>query len=432
MRPFQIVILGIFAAIAVVSVIFLAAFEGGTGANSNPYGESVEIWGTLEREAFRDTISEIELEDKNFSVVTYREFDESSFDDEFVNAIAEGRSPDLVVLSSESLVKHRAKIQAISYETFSERTFKDRYVDGAELFAMQDGIYGIPFAVDPLVMYWNRDMFASSGIADAPATWESLTANAVPAMTSVNAALEIAQTALAFGEYANITHAKDILAMLIIQSGGTLVNETDSGYAITLPDASPDGSLRPATAALSFYTQFADPSSVYYSWNRAQRNDQLEFVAGRVGMYFGLGSEFETIDESNPNLNFDVAQVPQGASATIRRTYGTFYALAIPRAADNPQGAYNTAQVLATPEIANTITERLGLAPVSRSTLSAGTTNAVRDVLFRSALIARGWLDPAPVQSENVFKQMVEDVTSGRSRVSEAVDDATGRLELLF
>ena len=41
-------------------------------------------------------------------------------------------------------------------------------------------------------------------------------------------------------------------------------------------------------------------------------------------------------------------------------------------------------------------------------------------------------VDPDPAVSENIFRQMIEDVTSGRERVSQATTDAAERLRLLF
>ena len=63
-------------------------------------------------------------------------------------------------MSHEKLVEHRSRLQSIPYESFPERDFRNRYIDGASIFAMRDGVYAFPLMVDPLVMYWNRDIFS--------------------------------------------------------------------------------------------------------------------------------------------------------------------------------------------------------------------------------------------------------------------------------
>ena len=430
-RPFQIILIGVFATLAVFSLIFFSLYKGGSEGRVNPYGDSVIIWGTLDRGAFDALRVSIMDDDENFRVVQYVQKDVRTFDTDLPNAIAEGNSPDLVVLSHDMLVKHRAKLQAISYQTIPERTFRDTYVDGAEIFTQSGGVYGIPFAVDPLVMYWNRDMFSSSALASPPRTWESLVLDIVPRLTKVTPSLSLTQSAVGFGEYANIRHAKKILSMLFLQSGSDIVTEQEGRYQITLRQQT-NNALPPAEAALTFYTQFSLPTNTNYTWNRSLREDHTQFIAEQLGIYFGPSSEYNMIRGENPNLNFDVAVVPQGAGAITRRTYGTFYAFAIPRASDNLQGAYAVAQLMSNETYGLQLSEALRIAPVRRSLIQAGSNDPVRSIMYESALIARGWYDPDPAQSDGVFRQMVETVTSGRAKVSQTVQDAIDRLELLF
>lgn len=294
-----------------------------------------------------------------------------------------------------------------------------------------DGIYGIPFAVDPMILYWNRDMFSSAGLATPPKTWEELLSVTVPALRTWNNSREILKSGLAFGEYTNVTHAKDILSMLFLQSGTDIVEESNGGYTITLGQTAVNG-LPPAEAALSFYTQFAVPTSPQYTWNRSKRSDRLEFLSGDLGMYFGQGSELTSLRLENPNLNFDMAPIPQGAGVSTLRNYGDMYAFAFLRAAQNTQGAYLAALKLGDVSVSDLYVTNYRFAPAHRSKIQEGTTDSYNSILYQAALITRGWLDPNPRATESIFKQMIEDITSGRSRVNSAITDAGGRLQLLF
>ncbi len=64
-----------------------------------------------------------------------------------------------------------------------------------------------------------------------------------------------------------------------------------------------------------FYTRFARPDNTLYSWNRSFSSDRDRFVSGDLALYFGYGSEGKELERLNPNLNFDIAEVPQGATA---------------------------------------------------------------------------------------------------------------------
>jgi len=432
LRPFQIVLLASFALVAFIALIFLGGYQATPSQEEVVYGTEVIVWGTLEDSVFDAVFRNIAQEDKAFGVVKYFSVPEQDFDDELINAIAEGRSPDMVILSADKLVKHRAKLLAIPYESISMRDYRNMYIDGAEIFTLRDGIYAIPFAVDPLMLYWNRDLFASSGLAQAPTSWEAIVANVVPRITITDTNRNIVQSALAFGEYRNVSHAKEVLMLLALQSGSTMVTESDRGYSVGLNQSSAQGARAPLEAALQFFTDFSNTNSPAYSWNRAMPEDKNSFLSGDLALYFGFGSEAEDIDRKNPNLNFDIAMVPQGGAATALRTYGEFYGFAIPRASANAQGAFAAAQTIASAKNADELTRELNLSPVRRDLIAQGDSNQYRSAMMQSALIARGWLDPAPTESDAIFMRMVEDIVSNRIRIGGAVGDAINRLILEY
>ncbi|MBI4086554.1 extracellular solute-binding protein [Candidatus Kaiserbacteria bacterium] len=433
LRPFQIILIGIFLALAVGGVILFMMYRG-FGGTANPYGNSVEIWGTLDDRAFSEVIRAIGDTENDYKVVSYIQKDPRTFHAALADAIAEGRGPDAIVLSSDFLITERAKIYPISYKTLPLRDIKDAYVDGVEIFALKDGLYGLPFAVDPLLMYWNRSLFASAGLAAPPSTWESLVAQAVPALVRVKQSpiFAVDKAALAFGEYANVQNASEIMYMLILQAGSNLITENAIGYEANVNRSVGQTTRPPAQAALDFYTQFANPARPVYTWNRSLTGDRNAFLAGDLAMYFGFGSEFPGLRAGNANLDFDAAPIPQGADGVLKRGYGTFYALALLKSSDNLAGTYAAISRLNGVEEQKMISEELALAPVSRQALAGGNANPYLQTAYTLALIARGFLNPEPSASEDIIKTMIEDVTSGRMSASESAQDAADRFNLLL
>lgn len=433
LRPFQVILIGIFIALAVGGLIAFSVFRG-FSADANPYGARVVLWGTLEGRAFSATIRELAEADEQFGVVSYVQKDPRTFSAELANAIAEGRGPDAIVLPNDLLISERAKLYAIPYDNFSQRTIRDTYVDGAEIFSRAAGTYGFPVAVDPLVLYWNRDLLASAGLATPPATWEALVASYVPALATIEQvpAFTVSRAALAFGTYANVTHAREILLALMLQAGSTLVTERTGGYAAALNQSAGAVARPPADAALDFYTQFSNPARTTYTWNRSLPNDRSAFLAGDLAFYVAPGSAYEGLRAGNPNLSFDVAELPQGSGTATRRSFGTFYALAPLASSQNFAGTYRALAALAAPAPAASLAERLAMAPVHRATLAVGSTNPFLQRMYTAALTARGFLDPDPAQSGGIIQTMIEDVTSNRARIDQAVSDATVRLNQLL
>lgn len=430
-RPFQIVLLLVFVFIFLASIGFLAFYH--PEDNGPKITRDMKIWGTFDAPKVRGYLSDIQDNNLSFSRVSYKQFDEDEFVSEFVNAVAEGRGPDLLLISNELLVELRPKLYALSYEFYPQRTFQDIYTEGAQIFGLEDGIYALPFAVDPLVMYWNRDIFSSNQIALPPKTWEEVRNSTVPALTRTGGVYDVMQSAIAFGEYANVRQAKAILSLLLIQSGSSIVVENNDRYSMDLSGG--DGATAgysPYTAALTFYTEFANPASSLYSWNRSLPEDRSRFLSGDLALYFDYASAYTELSRANPNLNFDMTVVPQSASAAILRDYGKFYGVAIPYAAYDKNMSYVVAERLVRASSIATLLEPLELAPVHRSLLAEGTTDAYDAVRYRAALNARGWLEPDQTVVDEAFATMVSDVTSGRLGATQALSNAEQRLRNAF
>lgn len=433
LRPFQIVLLAFFAALALGALILLGAYQASVTGQSKTYGDRVVVWGTFPRIEMAGHYAEITKDDKAFEVVTYEAYDEDAFADELVNAIAEGRGPDLIMLTSDQMVELRPKLVAIPYETLPLRSVKDTFVDGAEIFAFPEGTYAVPFAVDPLLLYWNRDLFASGGLATPPATWEDVVNRVVPNLVAIDDRRTILQSAIALGEYRNLENAKEILVTLAMQTGSKLIYLVEEQYKVGLDEhVVSDSRTSPLQSALEFFTDFSNANSPLYTWNRSQQNDKNAFLAGELAIYFGLASEYQDIVGKNPNLNFDAALMPQGSAATIKRTYGTFYGYAIPQSAPNAAGAYQVALKLASAEQAGIIAEMFGLVTARRDLIASGSPDPVKQTAMNAALIARSWLDPDRVATDPIFAEMVEGVVSNRQRIKAAVEVALGRITREF
>jgi ABC-type glycerol-3-phosphate transport system substrate-binding protein len=428
LRPFELFLVVGFGLLGLLALGLLATYKPAPDTATTALNGAVEIWGTLPKDAFYSTLQPIADEQKAYAAISYREISKSSFDGELLNALAEDRGPDLVLLPHEELVSYRSKIQPIPFENFPERDFRNIYVDGAEIWKMSDGVYGYPIAVDPIVMYWNRDILSSKNVLSAPTTWESIVNDIVPSFVERDFNRNITLSPLAFGEYRNVTNAGAIISMLTIQGGSSGVVEGTKGRYQMLLNQNADTSRMPLEAAATFYTNFASPSNPLYSWNRARPNDRDAFLSEDLILYFGKGSEARGLAAQNPNLNFDIAEVPQGASASVRRTYGTFYGLSLLKSAGNKQGGYLAMQLIGGADFSKAMSEYLGMAPAHRATLSAGSADTYGRIIYSATIAARGWLSPSPSTVDNIFTQMVEDILANRRRPTDAAGDAVGRL----
>jgi ABC-type glycerol-3-phosphate transport system substrate-binding protein len=431
LRPFELVLVTIFGLLALVALAMISTYKPPVDTTTATLGNSVVIWGTAPAEAFAAVLNPLKEQIEAYRVVSYVQKDARSFDSELLNALAENRGPDIIFIPHEKLLENRSKIQPVSYESFPLRDFQNLYIDGAEIFALRDGVYAYPVAIDPLVMYYNRDLLATKNIINPPATWEGVVNDIIPALVERDYNRSILRSPLAFGEYRNVNNSFAILSMLLLQGGSAMVTEGDGRYFLNL-NVNANRTGQPFENALTFYTNFASPSNPLYSWNRALGLDRDEFLAEKLVLYFGKGSEARSLGSQNPNLNFDMAEVPQGAQATVRRTYASFYGLALLKSSPNKNGSFTVLQTLGAADRSQVLADALNMAPAHRSTLTAGSNDRYGRISYQSSIVARGWLSPSPTQTNEIFGQMVEDVLSNRARPSESANDAVSRLSELY
>jgi hypothetical protein len=283
-------------------------------------------------------------------------------------------------------------------------------------------------AVDPLMMYWNRDILATEGYLAPPQTWEVLVNEMFTDLIQRDFDRTINRSVVAFGGYDNVRNAFGIISALLIQGGTHGVIEDDRGnYEVRL-QSSPSGN-DPLRAAAEFYTQFSRPSNSLYSWNRSLPEDRQAFIAEDLAFYFGYGSEARLLERLNPNLSFDIAEIPQGATATVRRTYAKFYALSALASSDNPRGASRVMSRLMKRDFADELVLRSDLAPAYRNTAAAGSNDVYSRYTYQSAGIAKGWLNPDREAADSAFGIMTQDLNENRIGVIQAAWDATERLD---
>lgn len=417
---FQAVLMGVFGVFAVAGLLFFAGV-GGLGITQENTGP-VLIWGTLDDGAFQSVVGLLAEDDPRLQQVVYQRKDSRTYDQELAEAIASGQGPDLFIMRQDAIVRHRDKVAPISYDTVPQRQFQETFIEESELFLAPDGVLGLPIAVDPLVLYWNRNMLSAGGFAQPPQYWDELF-DIAEEVTERDSAGNITKSAVAFGEYANVLHAKPVLSTLIMQAGGEITEIDDQGQIRPALSTRASEATQPAQSALRFYTEFANPAKTVYSWNRSLPDSRSAFTSGDLALYIGFASEQPLLENLNPNLNFAVAPLPQIRGAEREVSYGNLYAFAIPLASQNPSGALTVATILAGSVPSEQLAQERGT-PSPRRDLLAVQTDGV-DAVFRDmAIIASGWFDPNPQETNEVFRDMIESVTSGTRRISEAVDQA--------
>ncbi|MDQ5969351.1 MAG: multiple sugar transport system substrate-binding protein [Patescibacteria group bacterium] len=426
MSTFKIVVTAIFAVSFVVGVGLFAVSKG----TSSKQTANLVVWGTVSSGVFNQALENSSLKDSKLIKISYIEKNASTFDTEFIEALADGVGPDVVIIRDDYVYKNRNRLLVIPYTNYTERSFKDSFIEAGEVFLSPEGVVALPFTIDPMVMYWNRDLFSNSLIAEVPKYWEDFY-GLIEKTTKRDSNANVLQSTVAMGEWSNITNAKEIISMLMLQAGTPITSRTETGASSVL-NSKLNYTIIPAESAINFYTQFSNPTSQNYTWNRSLPTSLNMFLSGKLATYIGFASEIFSIQQKNSNLNFDVTYVPQIREANKKTVFGRMHAVALVKQSNQLAGAFTLASALTETSAIKSLESITNLPPVRRSLVGNKPTDAFRLVFYNSALISSSWIDPDFVGSNKVFRDMIDSITSGRSRVSDAIDRADSELRVLL
>lgn len=437
-NTFQVVTMSLFLIVGVLGIVLFAT--GKVGGSGSSYKSTV--WGVLPKTTIDASLDSYRIKgiDPNF---TYVEFPEAGFEQEILQAIAEGRGPDAIIFPDTMYFSQINKLVTIPTETISAREYLERYIDAGKQFAIVGGVKAFPLVSDPLVMYYNRDMFTSAGIVNPPKTWKEISdlTNLI-ARKRDDGVLD--RAFVAFGEYSNITHAKRILYTLLAQAGVRL-SFFDNGTGIyasgivktdradTLAGDTP--ASQKSASVIQYYTNFANPLQPNYTWNRSFSSSREAFLGQKLAVYFAPGSEVPYIISKNPNLNFSIAPVPQ-ENTDFKAVHAKTYALGFLITSKNITSAYtDIIKFFAADDMIQGLADELHVAPSKRSLITS--SKSARDsknlaVIYESAVYASTWMDPNEKTSDDILQTLIESITSGKQNFGEAIQDAADRLDRVY
>ena len=432
MNNFQTILVAIFLAFFVFGVlIFSGILKVGGGSTNGVTGINGKfvIWGTLPSSEVASLFEEVGGPNSTFTL-KYVEQDENKYEQNLIEAFAKDSAPDLFILTPDMILKNSNFIYKIPYTSYPEKSFRTSFIDGADILLTKDGIAGYPLLVDPLVLYYNKNMLSNQGILYPPASWDELFKLSGKLTKKTNDGV-ISQSMIALGQYDNVNHAKDILSMLLLQSNNPIMGRTDTGYRLTIKDTNPDGSY-PLEQIVNFFLEFSNPSNDSYSWNRSLGSSFDMFTSGKLAFYLGYASELFNIQSVNPNLSFDVATIPQTKGTDLKRTYGNIYTMVVNKKSKDLASSFGIASLIIDPSFIKELGIRASLPTASRSLLNEKPTDPYLLTFFDSAVISHSWLDPDKDSTDSIFKELIENSLSNKLSAGEAINKASNQLDLII
>jgi multiple sugar transport system substrate-binding protein len=167
---------------------------------------------------------------------------------------------------------------------------------------MSGKLYGLPVAASARALYYNKDLLAKAGIAEPPATWDELTADA----QKIKA---LGGDVSGFGLQGKEIETDVYFYYAMWSFGGEIIANGKSGLHS-------EAALRAAT----LYKGLIDQGLTQQGVTAYNREDvQNLFKKGRVGMMISAPFVASQIKTEAPNLKYGIVPVPKG---TTSASYG--------------------------------------------------------------------------------------------------------------
>lgn len=423
-KKFSVILAFVGAGALILGVLF---FSGKLGTNKSsttatPEG-TIIVWGTLPEASLTSALQVLANTQGKISV-TYRQVPASSLRPKLTEAIASDASPDMVISDISTFYSIRSFTQALPYSNYPEAGFRQSFSSVTYDLLQPEGILAMPIGIDPIMMFYNREILAASGYSRPPSMWADIYEMA-PNIINIEKGQTIRQELIPFGQYKNVNNAWAIISTLFAQSRIPIAKNDTLGKRVNMQTADIDSSVGAGQKVLEFFVQFSDPKSQFYTWNRSMLDSKKEFLEGRLAFLPTFASEAKDIRDRNPNLNFGVAGIPQlNADAKYQATFGNVYVVSVLKKTANQPAAFATWFAMVGADFQKAFAESSMMAPALNSLISLPPETTYLPVVYKSALIAKSWYNDDMAKTDQAFSQMVEIVISGKQTIQQALSQA--------
>ena len=417
--------------------------------NAAPPGASKPVtltyWRVLDdSDAFDQIIQGYRALHPNVTI-NYRKLRLDEYERELLNALAEDRGPDIISLHNTWVRSYQAKllpapasvklafreVQGIQKnQVWVEKTLpvitpaqvKNQFVDqvGRDVIikgstsdpkqGLVDQLWGLPLALDTMVLYYNRDVLNASGIPTPAQDWAEFQDH-VKRMTRYDQG-KLVTPAAGIGTSRNVERSFDILSLLMMQNGAQMTDANGLPTFNRTP-ANLDRDIPPAVEALIFYTDYANPSKEVFTWDDAQPNSYDAFISGKTGYFFGYAYHLPRIKAQAPKLNFGVANIPQ-IDPAAKVNYANYWVESVSKKTPNPDLAWDFVQFAAAAERAKTYFTKTAKPTALRSLVNEQLNDPDLGVFASQVLTAKSWYQGINVAAtEAAFNEMIDSTLQG-------------------
>jgi len=326
---------------------------------------TLEVWGVWDSSSQFSPLIRAYTQTHPTIRVNYKQFRYDEYERKLLEAWADDRGPDIFALPTTWLKAYQKRLEPMPAQvsipvqevqgtikqevvtvlkTFNglkprdiERTFVPVVYDN---IILDNQVYALPYYLDTLVTFYNEDLLTQNGISQPIVDFHDLIEQ-TPKLSRATEDGRIYQSAVAMGGTDNIPRYFDILASIMQQY------ELNVKGAYFDPMGVQGGKDR-LKEVFGFYTDFASPGRVSYSWNKDLPDAFELFVQGRLAYFFGYSYHYDELLNRDVQFDWNITQFPQLRGSESTKYYANYWVYGVSKKSANKDAAWNFVQTTAT------------------------------------------------------------------------------------
>lgn len=420
-------------------------FGGGSTGTASAAKITLKYWRVFDtQDTMKDIIAAYRVLHPNITI-DYKIFRPEEYETELIKALAKGEGPDMFsvhnakmgefkdlltpmpstlnvsYLVTKGTLRKETVLEARQEATPSQKAFKQNFVDAVASDVIMDyqpdpkqaatsRVFGVPYAVDTLALFYNKALLNAAGIAEPPKNWDEMLTD-VPKLTKIDANGKITQSGAALGTTKNVESMADILSVLMMQNGTPMEDDRGRVAFDTVPQGTPRD-VQPGLDAVRFYTDFANPTKEVYAWNADFPSSREAFANGQTAFYLGYSFDVPLIESAAPKLDYGIAPLPQIAGGK-QVNIANYWAEGVSKTSKNADYAWNFLLFAAGPDNVKSYLTNAKKPTALRALISDQLEDETLGVFASQLLTAETWYHGADADATGKALQNLADTILG-------------------
>ncbi len=393
---------------------------------------NLTYWGVYDsKEVMQPIIDKYQKLHSNVTI-TYEQKKFDSYYDNVTDAFASGSGPDIFEVQNSMMAKFQPLMQPLPD---NESTIIDKYYDVVAKDAVMDNkVYGLPYSVDSLALFYNKRLLNKAGITNPPRTWDEFDV-AVEKLTKLDAAGHFIQSGAALGgSSATINRATDLVSLFMLQQGTPITDQSKNSVVWDETTTSPSGQTvdRPGQRGLDMYLRYSSATQPVYTWNESQDYSFDLFAEEKTAMILSYAYQLPIIRGNNPKMQLGIAPVPQPKDANQKITLASYWLETVAAESKNAATAWDFVKFATNTENDKLYSTETNKPASRRDLITEGLNDPDLSTFTDQNLYAESWYQYDGKKVEDILDTMVKNLLKGVVTGEDAFDKATSDIQAVI